>query len=139
MALTYHRVTAAPHGRPLIESASAQALVEERERALGIRFPASVREWSSLGEAMALLPGYRTMDHPVLPGELGAVVRDWHGTGPQDPVATRLLVCLSENQHVAQCAARLATSSGLSRPFGDAGAEVGMNAPKGPMYRLFAG
>lgn len=34
------------------------------------------------------------MDHPVLPGELGAVVRDWHGTGPQDLVATGLLVFL---------------------------------------------
>ena len=40
-----------------------------------------------LGRPVALLAGYTTMDCPVLPGELGVVVRDGHGTGPQEQVA----------------------------------------------------
>ncbi len=90
MAPSYQQATAAHLGRPRIVSAPAQALLEEREQALGIRCPASARDWYSLGEAVALLAGYSTTDRPVLPGELGAVVHDGHGTGPQEPVAAGL-------------------------------------------------
>lgn len=107
MTLTYHHATAALLGRTLSTSAVAQALVVEREAILGVPFPAAVREWYGLDEAITILESYSNMDRPVSLSELGSPVYTWGGTGQEDLASVGLLVILNENQGVAQWAVRL--------------------------------
>ena len=105
--LLFHHATAALLGRPLLLSEEALRSVENREQALGIRFPASVREWYSLSEGVDILESYSNMDHPVALENLGVPVEHWHNTEPLDLVADGLMVFLDENQYVTQWAIRL--------------------------------
>jgi hypothetical protein len=76
--LIYHQQTVALLDPIPRVSPEALAAMDERERALGIRIPASVREWYSLEGAVELLETYSNDDHPVRLAELGEPDWDWH-------------------------------------------------------------
>ena len=60
--LRFHQATFDLLGRePTVDSA-AVALLDERERVLGIRLPTVVREWYSLEGAVEILATYSNMD-----------------------------------------------------------------------------
>jgi hypothetical protein len=69
--LVYHQQTVSILDPTPLVSSEALAALDERERALGIRIPTSVREWYSLEGAVTLLATYRNDDHPVRLEELG--------------------------------------------------------------------
>ena len=92
--------------RPTLSERNAQILIE-REQALGIRFPASIREWYSLDRSVEMLHEYSNQDRPVPLEELGAPVDRWYGTGPRDFLAQSLLLIMTENQGVSHWAVRL--------------------------------
>lgn len=81
-------------------SAKNAALLKEREEVLGIRFPASVREWYELEGSVALLRKNSNDDRPVELKDLGAPEEDWYGGGRRDFVSQSLLWFMIENQGV---------------------------------------
>ena len=105
--LTYHRDVVTLLPKPPAFSASAAKLLDQRERELGIRFPASVREWYSLERAVDLLRQHSNSDEPVAADKLGEPFADWYGGGRRDFVADGLLVFMCENQGVCNWALRL--------------------------------
>src|SRR5262245_41452278 len=78
MQLEYHRATFDLLGREPVRSAGAVRLLNERERAAGFRFPASVREWYSLEGAVGVLATCGNADHPVGIEQLGGPHRNWN-------------------------------------------------------------
>lgn len=93
----YHQAAVDLIGQPLDPSPAMAALLDERERRCGVKFPASVREWYSLEGAAEALDG---QDCLVAVAELGEVEEDWFGAGQQDFVAQGFLVIMYENQGV---------------------------------------
>lgn len=106
-SLTYHRNAVALLRKQPKISASAAKRLDQRERELGIRLPASVREWYSLELAVDLLRQHSNSDEPVAPDKLGNPFPDWYGGGRRDFVADGLLVFMHENQGVCNWAFRL--------------------------------
>jgi hypothetical protein len=105
--IKYHRdaVKLLPHA-PVFSKSSAE-LVQQREQQLGIRFPASVREWYSLEGAVQLLERYSNDDSAFAIEELGKPFDDWYGGGPRDFLSDNLLLFLHENQGVCNWAIKL--------------------------------
>jgi hypothetical protein len=83
--LVYHRPTVSILDAPPLVSPEALEAMDRRERALGIRIPASVREWYSLDEAVMLLATYSNDDHPVRLEELGEP--DWEWAAFQETIS----------------------------------------------------
>lgn len=100
----FHRDALALLPMPPTFSASAAKLLDQRERELGIRFPASVREWYSLERAIDLLRQHSNSDEPVATDKLGNPFSYWYGGGRRDFVAEGLLVFMCENQGVCNWA-----------------------------------
>ena len=76
------------------------ALLDERERVLGIRFPAAAREWYSLEGAVEILATYSNEDRPLPIPNLGV--------SPWDTLLSNgLLVFMDENQGVHQWGVQL--------------------------------
>ena len=78
--------------------ASRVAIIEERERACGVRFPASVREWFAIESAESLFYRKTNQDHLEELARLG---------DPRD-TAQGCLKVATENQGVATWYVRLA-------------------------------
>lgn len=90
--------------RPGLDPSRAEALAR-REQDLGIKLPASVREWYSLEDSVNLWGRYTNDDYPAPIDELGELV-DWVKP-PRDLVREGLLLIARENQGVASWAVRL--------------------------------
>jgi hypothetical protein len=88
-------------------SAEVAERLAQRERELGIIFPASVREWYSLDGAVDLLRQYSNDDDPVTINKLGEPFPNWYNGGRRDFVAQGLVVFMHENQGVCNWAFRL--------------------------------
>src|SRR6266566_8654434 len=88
-------------------SSSATAVLNERERELGIKLPESVREWYSLRDSGEILRQHSNSDYPVPLNALGKPEPDWCGEGPRDFVHEGLLVFMGENEGVCDWAVRL--------------------------------
>lgn len=105
IALQFHeRAVSLLPKRPKLDPARADALAR-REQGLGIKVPASVREWYSLEDSVNLWGRYTNDDDPVPIDELGEPV-DWVKP-PRDLVREGLLLIARENQGVASWAVRL--------------------------------
>lgn len=104
---TYHRDALSLALEAPQFSEDASAAIREREVALGITFPDSVREWYSLDDAVGRLERYSNSDHAVPINELGTPFGDWYGGGPRDFVAEGLLLFMQENQGVCNWAFKL--------------------------------
>jgi hypothetical protein len=76
--LVYHQQTVSLLDPVPQVSSEAQAALDERERALGIRIPAAVREWYSLEGAVRLLETYSNDDNPIPIENLGERDEDWY-------------------------------------------------------------
>lgn len=92
---------------PLRRSTASVQALERREKELGLRFPASVREWYSLEGAVETLRTCSNQDRPVAVEELGAPRLKWYGVPRRDFVADGFLYLMNENQGVCQWAVRL--------------------------------
>jgi len=86
-------------------SADCARELDAREQELGIRIPASVREWYVLEDSVNLWGRYSNDDDPVPLNELGAVV-DFVDP-PRDLAREGLVMILRENQGVCTWAVRL--------------------------------
>jgi hypothetical protein len=87
-------------------SRTALALWKRRERACGITFPASVREWYTFGGPKLgrhIGCGRRT-DYMLSLRELGEPISDWYGKPNADFVHAGLLLVICENQGVCNWA-----------------------------------
>jgi hypothetical protein len=107
MAALFHTKALALLDPPPAVSEANLRVLSERECRLGIRFPASVREWYSLEGSVALLRRFSNDDHPVELDRLGAPAEEWYGAGPRDFVAKGLLWIMTENQGVCNWAVKL--------------------------------
>lgn len=103
--LRFHDKAVALLRSPINPSADAVNQVEARERALGIRLPASLREWYSLEGASVLLAGAGP-DNPVPIAELGVPI---NSDAPKavDLLAAGILAIMWEEQAVCLWAVRL--------------------------------
>ncbi|MES2790772.1 MAG: SMI1/KNR4 family protein, partial [Planctomycetota bacterium] len=81
-------------------SQSSAAELDDAERRIGRKLPASVREWYSLDGARSLLRQYSNDDRPVDVREFGLARNDTLGGGPHDLLARDLVVFRYENQAV---------------------------------------
>ena len=113
--LRYHAATLALIDEELAFSAAAQKTLDQLERLHGITLPASVREWYSLDNAVAILAKYSNRDAPVQLTDLGGM-QSYHDlqvriSGEFDIVATGYLPVLVENQAVCTWALDLTTEA----------------------------
>lgn len=72
----YHTATFRLLGTEPQVSATAVSQVEDAERRLGFRFPASIREWYCNGEAIDILAKYSNLDPPIPLSE--CAVKEWN-------------------------------------------------------------
>lgn len=63
--MSYHAATLRLLDRPMHVSAAAQSEIAEVERRLGVRLPASVREWYAFEDGAAILAEHSNDDPPV--------------------------------------------------------------------------
>jgi hypothetical protein len=91
---------------PLNLSPTAIALLDERERALGIHIPAALRAWYSLAGALRVIQPHPNTDHVLPISQLGRQERSWSGES-EDPVTEGLLVLIHENQGACRWAVAL--------------------------------
>lgn len=82
-------------------------LLQQRERQLGITFPAAVSEWYSLEGAVEILERYSNADSAFAIEQLGEPFDDWYGGGPRDFLSDKLLLFMHENQGVCNWAIKL--------------------------------
>jgi hypothetical protein len=106
-SLKYHCEAAKLLPGGLHASDAAAQAVQQRELKLGITFPAAVREWYSIDDAIGLLAAYSNDDRPIKLNELGAPLDDWYGGGLRDLASEGLLLFLQENQGVCNWAVKL--------------------------------
>lgn len=88
-------------------SAMHTDLLSAREAELGLRWPASIREWYSLEGAVELLRRHSNDDDPVPIERLGAPVAPWYGETCRDFLSKSLLLIMLENQGVCNWAVQL--------------------------------
>jgi hypothetical protein len=128
--LEYHQATCDLLGLAPTVDLSERAAIAERERQLGVRFPASLVEWYSLRGALGILAG-ATGDRALGVAELGESPDGWGG-GPDRLLQQGLLILRVEHEGACHWALRL-----------DDGAnprvlvEVG-SPPDAPIWRLHA-
>jgi hypothetical protein len=106
-SMKYHKDLEKIIGTPLIFSDTSMNQVMKRESELGIKFPASFKEWCSLDGSVGLLKKYSHDDEPISIEKLGEPFDDWYGFGRKDFLSEGLLVFMSENQGVCNWAIRL--------------------------------
>lgn len=92
--------------KPVISEASTKVLAD-RERALGICFPESIRAWYSLDGAVEILKRCSNEDHPVSLEKLGEPAERWYGAGTRDLLSKSLPWIMAENQGVCNWAVQL--------------------------------
>ncbi len=107
MKLRFHQAAVDLLPKPPKFSAKAAQALDRREKKLGIRFPAAVREWYSLEGADELLRKYSNADFPIALADLGMPLKNWYGLPSRDFVPAKLLLLMNENQGVANWAVRL--------------------------------
>src|SRR5262245_36142444 len=107
LQLRYHRRAVGLPPKAQRFSESAHELLQQREEQLGVRFPASVREWYCLDGAVGLLERYSNDDWLVDVERLGEPFDNWHGRGPRDFLSENLLLFMHENQGVCNWAIKL--------------------------------
>jgi hypothetical protein len=95
-SLSYHQNTFDLLNRRLLVSPKFLRQIERREQKCGTRLPTSLRQWYSLGEAVAVLQQYSNDDHPVA---LGGILSDFvRAVRPQTPESQRYALLIKENQ-----------------------------------------
>ena len=105
--MKYHKDLEKIIGTPLVFSDTSMNQAMKRESALGIKFPASFKEWYSLDGSVDLLKKYSHDDEPISIEKLGEPFDNWYGLGRKDFLSEGLLVFMVENQGVCNWAIRL--------------------------------
>jgi hypothetical protein len=100
----YHAATFAFLGRTPVVSAASEQMLRLVERDLGVRLPASVREWYGYAGAVEIL-GAQGSNPPVELAKLGELVEWWL---PYRAIDEQLLPIVYENQGVCTWAVDLA-------------------------------
>ena len=95
-SLSYHQNTFDLLNRRLAVSPKLLRQLERREQSSGQRFPASLRQWYMLDEALATLRQYSNEDNPV---GLTDIIADFsRASRPRIPESQRYVLLMKENQ-----------------------------------------
>ena len=105
IVLRFHQATCQLLAMSPVVDEAARAVIDNRERRLGVSIPAAVAEWYGLRGAVDVLAGANG-DHPRSAARLGEPSGNWGGA-PRDLVPEGLLVVCTENQAVCHWAVPL--------------------------------
>jgi len=105
IVLRFHQATCQLLAMSPVVDEAARAVIDDRERRLGVSIPAAVAEWYGLRGAVDVLAGANG-DHPRSAARLGEPSGNWGGA-PRDLVREGLLVVCTENQAVCHWAVPL--------------------------------
>jgi SMI1 / KNR4 family (SUKH-1) len=105
--LTYHQSTFDLIQKQPEFSQTAPLLIAQCEQAYGFAFPAAVREWFSLTQAIAILATYSNQDEPLDLQAIHQRSQQWQASFERQAAPHPTLPFLIENQGVFICAVHL--------------------------------